>query len=250
MDARFQAFTNSGIFQIDGATPNYQMTQSMSSVSQRARIKTVYNNGAAVQFEGEYWVVSFTFVADFPLYAFSADSGVGVSLWDAKSVDSSGRLFTVRLITTVQSTVRFFVFSKTPVSGGNYGLQVFDERQQLIADALIPFYRVLDVISDAYMPANGAEGWTVEGAPNPPQQSRSYGRPVLISGMWPAHYLWGASNTSQKLYDVLEISSVSVANGTVTWGTALFNGGRAPNVTTFRECWRSRFMVIDGTGII
>ncbi|AIO64889.1 hypothetical protein [Burkholderia oklahomensis] len=244
MGVGFQAFTESGVFQIDGTTPNYQLVQSMSAVSQLIRIDTVWND-KNIQFQGQFWVCSFTFSAEVPLYAFSADAGVGVSLWDAKSGD--GRTYTVRFITEVQATVRLFVFSKAPVSGRGFGLQVFDGQGQLIADAASPFYRVLDVIYDGYMRGTG---WTVEGAPSPQWQQRSYDRPVLISGMWPAHYIWGSSNTNQRLWDVLEISAVRVSGGSVSWGTLLYNGGRGPNITTFCECWRYRFMVLDGTGII
>lgn len=247
MAAGFQAFTDGGALQIDGQTPNYQLVESMSGVSQRTRVPTVWNDDHRLQFYGEYWICSFTFTADEPLYAFHADPGVGVALWDAAS-DGSGRLFTVRLITTQQATVRFFVFSKVPASSSKFGLQVFDERGSLIADAASPFYRVLDVIQENYM--GDDLGWTVTGAPNPQDRSKSYGRPVLISALWSSHYIWGSSNSNQLLRDILEIGTVSVTGDTVTWGTRLFNGGRSPNISTFRECWRTRFMVLDGTGIL
>ncbi|WP_431820235.1 hypothetical protein [Burkholderia sp. F1] len=248
MTAGFQAFSDSGVFQIDGLTPNYQLVQSMSGVSQRTRVPTVWNDGHGRQFYGEYWICSFTFAADEPLYAFHADPGIGVALWDAGALDGNGRQFTVRLITTQQAMVRFFVFSKVPASSSNFGLQVFDERGSLIADATSPFYRVLDVIQENYM--GDDLGWVVAGAPNPPDRSKSYGRPVLISALWSAHYIWGSSNSNQLLWDILEIGTVSVSGDAVTWGTRVFNGGRTPNVTTFRECWRTRFMVLDGTGIV
>ncbi|OXI39623.1 hypothetical protein CFB84_25085, partial [Burkholderia aenigmatica] len=34
------------------------------------------------------------------------------------------------------------------------------------------------------------------------------------------------------------------------WGTSLYNGGRTPNFSGFREQYHSRFMVLDGTGIV
>ncbi|WP_081896664.1 MULTISPECIES: hypothetical protein [Burkholderia] len=248
MEAGFQAFTDGGVFQIDGKTPNYQLVQSMSGVSQRTSVQTVWNNDHKLQFYGEYWICSFTFSADEPLYAFQADPGVGVALWDTTSADGSGRLFTVRLITTQQATVRLFVFSKVPVSSSKFGLQVFDENESLIADAASPFYRVLDVIQEGYL--GNDLGWVVAGAPSPSDLSRSYGRPVLISALWSSHYIWGSSNSNQRLWDILEIGMVWVTGDTVSWGTRLFNGGRSPNVATFRECWRTRFMVLDGTGIV
>ncbi|MCO1358814.1 hypothetical protein L0Y97_07805 [Burkholderia multivorans] len=245
MGVGFQAFTNSGIFQIDGSTPNYQLVERLEAVSQWTTVDTVWNN-ANIQYRGTYWICSFTFSADRPLYAFSADPGVGVSLWDAKAQPGGGG-YTVRFITERQATVRLFVFSRVPVSANRFGLQVFNASGELIADAASPFYRVLDVIEVRYM---GDWGWTVTGAPNPQWDQRSYGRPVLISALWPAHYLWGSSNTNQRLYDVLEIGAVRVSGDVVSWGTLLYNGGRSPNISTFRECWHTRFMVLDGTGIV
>lgn len=245
MGVGFQAFTDSGVFQIDGLTPNYQLVQRLEAVSQQTTVETVYNN-ASIQYYGTYWMCSFVFTADRPLYAFCADPGVGVSLWDAKA-SKDGRTYTVRFITEAQTTVRLFVFSNVPATGSRYGLQVFGPNGTLIADAASPFYRVLDVIESRYM---GDAGWAVTGSPNPSWDQRAYGRPVLISGLWPAHYIWGSSNSSQRLWDVLEIGTVRVTGDVISWGTRIYNGGRSPNITTFRECWHMRFMVLDGTGIV
>lgn len=245
MGVGFQAFTDGGVFQIDGLTPNYQLIQRLEAVSQQTTVETVYNN-ASIQYVGTYWVCSFSFTADQPLYAFSADPSVGVSLWDAKA-SKDGRTYTVRFITEGQATVRLFVFSNVPATGSRYGLQVFSPNGTLIADAASPFFRVLDVIESRYM---GDTGWTVTGSPNPAWEQRAYGRPVLISGMWPSHYIWGASNSNQRLWDILEVGTVRVNGDVVSWGTRIYNGGRTPNITTFRECWHTRFMVLDGTGIV
>ncbi|WP_175995252.1 hypothetical protein, partial [Burkholderia vietnamiensis] len=159
-----------------------------------------------------------------------------------------GANHTVRWVNSARAlTVRLFIFSQVPASGGNFGLQVFNPQGQLIADATTPFFRVLDVIYEEYL---SGTGWTVEGAPNPQWHQRSYDRPVLISGLWPTHYIWGSSNSNQMLWDILEIGCVRVSGGDVSWGTRLYNGGRSPNIATFRECWHSRFMVLDGTGIV
>ncbi|KGD34781.1 putative gp60 [Burkholderia pseudomallei MSHR983] len=245
MKAGFQAFTDSGVFQIDGLTPNYQLVQRLEAVSQWITVDTVRNN-KDIQYQGRYWVCSFTFSADRPLYAFSADSGVGVSLWDAMGSDD-GRTYTVRFITEIQATVRLFVFSNVPATGSRYGLQVFSPNGTLIADAASPFYRVLDVIEERYL---GDTGWAVIGSPNPPWYQRAYGRPVLISGLWPAHHIWGSSNSNQRLWDILEIGTVRISGDVVSWGTRVYNGGRTPNIAAFRECWHTRFMVLDGTGIV
>ncbi|WP_235372419.1 hypothetical protein [Burkholderia pseudomallei] len=119
---------------------------------------------------------------------------------------------------------------------------MFNERSQLIADALTPFYRVLDVVQDVYM--NGT-GWTVEGAPSPQWQQRLYDRPVLISGMWPAHFIWGSSNSNQRLWDILEISAVRVSGGNVSLGDAAIQ--RRPT-SQCRNVSRMLALSIHGVG--
>ncbi|KGS73360.1 hypothetical protein X947_5801 [Burkholderia pseudomallei MSHR7334] len=80
------------------------------------------------------------------------------------------------------------------------------------------------------------------------QITQSFSKSPRFSAM--NHFIWGSSNNNQRLWDILEISAVRVSGGNVSWGTLLYNGGRHPNVATFRECWHYRFMVLDGTGII
>ncbi|QIX17311.1 hypothetical protein [Burkholderia multivorans] len=244
MTVGFQAFTDSGLFQIDGSTPNYQLTASLAAVTQQTTIDTVVNN-ASIQYRGTYWFCSFTFQADSPpLWAFVADGGVMVTPW---KFSRSGSIYTVQLITASQTTVRLFVYSRVTVPSSNFGMQVFDASGTLIADAFQPFCKVLDVVSDQYLPGYG---WTVEGFPLENRQSRDYGRPVAIAGMWPAHYISGSTNSNQRLWDIAEMSAVGVSGGVVTWELHRYNGGPPPNISCYRECMHSRFMVLDMTGVL
>lgn len=238
MPAGFQAFTDTGVYQIDGRTPNYQMVQSMAADSAVGSLPLARND-AGRTFMIDLPSVTFTFssVAG-PMYAVLASGAVGITLWGAKRNGSS---YSVTFVTERPCNVRLFVFDQVPVAAGNFGLQVFDAGGRLVADSSKPFLRVLDVIFEDYM--NGV-GWTAEGAPSPPWHSRSYGVPVLISAIYSVHRAWS--------YDpgVVELSSIRVDGGNVSWGTALYNGGRTPNIACFREQYHSRFMVLDGTGIV
>ncbi|AIS47735.1 hypothetical protein [Burkholderia pseudomallei] len=238
MSVGFQAYSDTGLYQIDGLTPNFQMTQALSVVSQRASLQICFNNGGTPYSE-DHWVATFTFYALTPLYAFSADPGVGVCIWD---YSGNGSTHTVRIVTTSQATVRLFVFDKHAAVGGNFGLQIFDPAGKLIADAARPFYRVLDVIHEQY---RAGYGWDKAGDeyPSAPFKSRSYGRPVLVSNLFPVHNILTSDGVS------CELSSVSTSGDTVTWGSVAF-GKRSPRWVGFRETWHCHFIVIDGTGLI
>ncbi|WGS46061.1 hypothetical protein LFL97_25620 [Burkholderia sp. JSH-S8] len=238
MAAGFQAFTDTGLYQIDGRTPNYQMVQSMSADS-AARSLPLAMNDVGKTFLISLPNVTFTFSAIAgPMYGVYAAEAVGITLWSAKR---DGSVYTLTFVTERPCNVRLFLFDQVPVAGGDFGLQAFDEGGRLIADSSKPFLRVLDVIFEDYMKG---VGWTVEGAPSPDWHSKSYGVPVLISAIYSVHKAWS--------YDpaAVELSSIRVNGGNVSWGTSLYNGGRTPNISAFREQYHSRFMVLDGTGIV
>ncbi|KGR93895.1 hypothetical protein [Burkholderia sp. ABCPW 111] len=237
MTVGFQAFTDSGLYQIDGRTPNFQCTQSLSAVSQSTSLRVAYND-VNKPFDGTFWVATFSFTANTPLYAFAADGGVGATVWDHQV---SGNFHTIRIVTWQQTTVRFFVFDSTPPVGGNFGLQVFSETGALVADSSRPFYRVLDVLHIQYKPGYG---WEVGGYPHPPQESRSYGRPVLVSCPFPCHDLISGDGTYRP-----SLTLFQTAGDTVTWYQQAW-AGTTPNWSGFNETYHLQFLVIDGTGLI
>jgi hypothetical protein len=242
MTVGFQAFTDTGIFQIDGHTANFQLTTSLAQVLQQAILPTVYNN-VGNQFTGTYWYTKFTFTANNPLFAFVADGNVMVTPW---RFSQSGSTFTAEFIGATQTTVRLFIFDNVPVTGSRYGLQVFSETGQLIADAAVPFCKVIDVKAGQYVPGTG---WDASGLsmPGPGTLSQSYPVNVAIAGCWPAHYMYdvGSGGSGETT-----MTGVAVTGGTVTWEFHTFNGARQPHFIGFRECTAYRFMVLDMTGII
>ncbi|KVD57334.1 hypothetical protein WI87_19025 [Burkholderia ubonensis] len=239
MTAGFQAFTDTGVYQIDGSTPNYQLVQVMSADSAYQGLHLA-NNDVGKGFGISLPCVTFTFAAQAgPMYGVHASGGVGITHW---STDRNGNVYSLTFVTERPCTVRLFLFDQVPATAGNFGLQVFNERGKLIADSSRPFLRVLDVISERY---NGDVGWVVGGTPNPPWHSNSYGVPVLISGIYSVHSAWSYNDPP-----IVELTSIRVDGGNVSWGTALYGGGRKPNFVGFREQYHSRFMVLDGTGLV
>ncbi|KWC11473.1 hypothetical protein [Burkholderia ubonensis] len=239
MTAGFQAFTDTGVYQIDGSTPNYQMVQTMSADSAVQSLHLA-NNDVGFEFRISLPSVTFTFAAQAgPMYGVHASGGVGITHW---STECNGNVYSLTFVTEQPCTVRLFLFDQVPPSAGNFGLQVFNERGTLIADSSRPFLRVLDVISERY---DGDAGWVVGGAPNPPWHAKSYGVPVLISGIYSVHSAWSYNDPP-----IVELTSIRVDGGNVSWGTALYGGGRKSNFVGFREQYHSRFMVLDGTGLV
>lgn len=239
MTVGFQAFTDSGLYQIDGATPNFQCVQSFATVTQSTNLHVAYND-VGRYFDGTFWTATFSFTARTPLYAFSADGGVGATVWEHKAENG---LHTVRIVTGQQTTVRFFLFDTVPPPGGNFGLQVFSASGALIADASRPFYRVLDAIHIQYMPGYG---WNRDagGYPYPQTETRSYGRPVLVSCPFPCRDLVSRDGTYRP-----NITLFQTSGGTVTWYQQYW-ASPPPNFVGFNEAFHLHFLVIDGTGLL
>ena len=238
MDAGFQAFTESGLYQIDGRTPNYQLVQAMSGQAVDTSLQLAVND-AGKPFGATLPSVAFSFNATAgPMYGVYASDSVGITVWNV-SID--GGVYTIRFVTERPCAVYFFLFDRTPPVNSGFGFQVFAPDTKLIADTSVPFLRVLDVIVDHYVPDTG---FVTIGAPSPQWQSRSYGRPVLVSAIAPVHVGWSYDPAG------LEMTSIRVTGGTIAWGTSMWGGGKKPNFTGFKEQWHHMFMVLDATGIL
>ncbi|HDR8924500.1 TPA: hypothetical protein QDB26_000959 [Burkholderia vietnamiensis] len=238
MTAGFQAFTDTGLYQIDGMTPNYQLVMSSSAASTSTTL-LLARNDAGNPFYTTLPAVSFTFTANqAPMYGVYAEGGVGITLWNAAA---SGNTYTLTFITEQPCTVHFFMFDKVPPPSGNFGLQVFSANGTLIADSSRPFLRVLDVIYENYL---GDTGWVTTGSPYPTWNSKAYSAPVIVSAIYSVHVAWSYDPAG------VELTSIRVSGNTVSWGTTMYGGGKTSNFSGFREQYHSRFMVLDGTGIV
>lgn len=241
MTAGFQAFTDTGLFQIDGQTPNYQLTTTLVQTLQLESIPTVYNN-VGQQFYATYWHTTFTFYANKPLFAFVADGNVMVTPW---RFSKGGNTYTAEFIGAAQTNIRLFVFDLVVPVSSRFGLQVFDSSGNLIADAASPFARILDVRSGQNLGGTGFDG-TGTSMPGVNTQSANYGRPVAIAGCWPAHYMSNSGDGNGET----TMTGIAVSGGLVTWEFHTFNGKRSDRYVGFREASAWRFMVLDMTGIL
>jgi hypothetical protein len=242
MTVGFQAFTDTGIVQIDGLTPNFQLVSQFAQVLQSQSIASVYNDVGHL-FSATYWHTAFTFTANNPLFAFVADGGVMIAPW---RFSRSGNTYTAEFIGSAQTTVRLFIFDNVLPAPSRFGLQVFNSAGVLIADAASPFCKVIDVKAGQYLPGTG---WDASGTsmPGPQTQSQAYPVNVAIAGCWPSHYMFSSGDGPGAETTML---GVGVSGGTVTWEFHTFAGSRGSHFIGFHECTAYRFMVLDMTGIV
>jgi hypothetical protein len=242
MTAGFQAFTDTGIVQIDGQTANFQLVAQLAQVLQLQSIPSVYND-VGKQFSATYWHTTFTFTANNPLFAFVADGGVMIAPW---RFSRSGNSFAAEFIGAAQTTLRLFIFDNVLPTPSGFGLQVFSNAGVLVADAASPFCKVIDVISGQYLPGTG---WDASGTTMPGPQTQSAGYPVnvAIAGCWPSHYMFSSGDGPGAETTMM---GVGVTGASVTWEFHTFAGSRGAHFIGFRECTAYRFMVLDMTGII
>src|SRR5262249_30665109 len=131
----FKAITNTGIFQIDGQTLNFQLTNRQAGVTASTSLATVYNN-VGTQFFATFQAITFTFAADSPMVAFRADDGRRVTPW---KFSRSGNVYTATFIVDAQCTVIMWVFDKSTATADNFGLKVYNSSGQLVCSAIQPF---------------------------------------------------------------------------------------------------------------
>lgn len=239
MTAGFQAFTDTGIVQIDGQTPNYQMTAQMRQATVVTSVPTVFNN-VGTQFYVNFQSTTFTFNAAYPLFAFTADGGVMVTPY---KFTRSGNTFTVQFVAGAATTINLFIFDQVPTSANRFGLQVFDANRVLIADAANPFARIIDVRSGQVIPGTGFDG-TGTSMPGPGTQSVNYGRNVAVAGAYAGHLL--NSDGSGGAW----MTAWGVSGATVTWEWHAYYNDGGGHYVGFREASAWNFMVMDMTGII
>ncbi|WP_153076871.1 hypothetical protein [Paraburkholderia bonniea] len=236
-----------GSFQIDNESVLLQLVNRQSAATGVTSLATVYNNQGA-QFYGKFFWCKFTFTAENPLFAFTADNGVMVTPWKFNR-SGDGKIFTAEFISAAPTTIHFFVFDRANPTDSGFGAQLFTEDgTNLLFDACTPFAQVVDVIEGAYI---GGEGWDGTGGttfPSENRQSKQYEFPVLIAGMWPAHHMNGAGNGNSAM-DSCVMSAVSISGGDIAWEFHRYYSQQG-FFTGFRESTRYRFMVLNATGIV
>ncbi len=156
MTAGFQAWTDTGLVQIDGSSQNFALRQSFSVTTGSGTVNIGKSN-AGVQYTVAANVANFTVSAVYPLIALYSPNAYATIL---KCQNVGTNSWSIQVWSNVAATVQVYVFDQSLAaapSGAGYGLQVFDASGNLIADARQRLARVLDMQSGNIMGAG--PGW-------------------------------------------------------------------------------------------
>ncbi|WP_103703133.1 hypothetical protein [Paraburkholderia eburnea] len=142
--------------QIDGTSQNFALRQTLS-VTTGAGSVNVGKSNAGIQYTLAANVANITVSAVAPLIALYSPNAYATIL---KCYNNTNGTWSIQIWSSSATTVTVYVFDQSVAaapSGAGYGLQVFDESGNLIADARQRLARVLDVQSGNIMGAG--PGW-------------------------------------------------------------------------------------------
>lgn len=235
MTAGFQAWTDSGLVQIDGTTQNYALRQTLS-VTTAAGTMNAGKSNASVQYTFNANVATFTVAATQPLIAlYSPNAYVAI----LRCINSGGN-WTVQIWSNTPATVQVYIFDQSLAvapAGAGFGLQVFDESSNLVADARQRLARVLDTQSGNIMGAG--PGWGQWAQVDSRAYSWSYagsakvgvaalgtayvysptGGGVNSTGWYNMSGLQTSGNTVNFLYQYYQVGSTSHPSNNVAFGS-------------------------------
>jgi hypothetical protein len=146
MTAGFQAWTDTGLVQIDGSTQNYALRQSFT-VTTGAGDMNAGKSLAGSQYTLRANIVDFTVNAALPLVVLYSPSAFATVL---RCMAVGAGTWSVRIWSNAAASIGVYIFdqaSSAAPSGAGYGLQVFDPSGVLIADARQRLGRVVDIQS-------------------------------------------------------------------------------------------------------
>ena len=156
MPAGLQVFNDSGIVQIDGTYSNLQLTAKGTASTSMQNLSYFTQANGTFRYNTPYTTVSFT--GNTPVFAVSGDSTVSVV-----STSVSGSVWTVGIITpNGPASFEWYVFDEASSSGGNYGLQVFNDSGVLVFDSSNKYFRQIGYVFGVVptYSANNVNGYT------------------------------------------------------------------------------------------
>ena len=246
MTTGFKAYTDTGLFQIDGESLNFQLVNRQQGNTARQSLQTVYNN-IGQQFSATYNVVTFVFTAVTPLVAFRAQDGVRVCNW---SLTRSGNTFTARFIAdTTGAQVTLWVFDQSTATADSFGMKIYNSSGQLMVSAIQPMAKIADVITGQYYAAQLTGFVNGGNMPGDNVQTRAYSFKPAFAAVYPCHFMYGTGDESVERGDGTMMSGLMVNGDSIQWDFHTYEGVRGNNYVGFAEASAYRFMVLDMTGI-
>lgn len=245
MTAGFQAWTDSGLVQIDGTTQNYVLSQSFVVTTSAGSISASKSNSGSL-YTLTANVANFTITAISPMVVLYSPDAYATILKCTNQQSTNN--WSVQIWSSAAATIEVRVFDKALAavpSGPGYGLQVFDENGQLIADARQRIARILDNQSGNIMGAG--PGW---GQWNQVDQRQytfgPYGASKVGVGAIGTAYIPSADGGNNNGW--YNMSGLKTVGNTVYFSYSYFQQGTTShpsNNTAFGSQFDWRFMAID-----
>lgn len=248
MTAGFQAFTDTGLVQIDGTTPNYALRQKVDMVTGAGSINAGKSN-SGTQYTFTANVATFTFNAAKPLVVLYSPNAYATLL---QCKNNNNGTWTAKIWSNTAATVSVYIFDQASAaapSGPGYGLQVFDPAGALVFDARQRIARILDNQSGNIMGAG--PGWGQWNQVDTQNRSWSYPGPskVGVAAIGTAFVSSPTGGTNNGWYNISGFQTVGSA---VNFQWQYYQNGTTShpgNNTCFGSQYDWRFMAIDLSNI-
>jgi hypothetical protein len=244
MPAGFQAFTDTGLVQIDGTTQNYALRQTLT-VNTAAGSMNIGKSNSGTQWTITANVSSFTINALQPLVVIYSPNAYATLL---HCIPQGSNNWAILLWSSVAAPITVYVFDQSSAavpSGPGFGLQVFDANGILVADARQRLARIVDTQAGNIMGAG--PGWGQWNQRDNLNASWSYPtvQKIGVAAIGTALVSSPTGGNSSGWYD---ISGLQTAGNTVNFQWQYYQQGNAPhpgNNVCFGYQYNWRFMAVD-----
>lgn len=248
MTAGFQAFTSSGLVQIDGTTQNYALRQVISVTTAAGDMNAgMANSGTMYTLRAN--IADLSVSAVLPLFVLYSPNTYATII---KCVNSSSNTWTIRIWTAAAASLSLYVFDQSAAaapSGAGYGFQVFSSAGILLADSRQRLATVLD--TQAGNINNAGQGWGQWAHVN--SQTASWNYPTVskvgVAAIGNAFQSYPTGGSNNGYYNM---SGLQTSGNTVNFAYQYFQQGNttAPgNDVCYGSAFDWRFMVVDLSNI-
>jgi hypothetical protein len=244
MTAGFQAFTDSGLVQIDGTTQNYALRQTLS-ITTAGGDMTAGKSNAGTQYTLRANLADFTISASLPLVVLYCPSAYATIL---RCTNNGNGTWTVRVWSNTATTLTVYIFDQASAAapgGIGYGLQVFDGNGVLIADVRQRLARVID--TQVGNINNTSAGWGQWNQID--TQTHSWNYPTVSKiGVGAIGTAFVSSPTGGSNNGWYDMSSLQTSGNTVNFLWQYYAQGNTShpgNNTCFGSQFNWRFMAVD-----
>ncbi|UVA80478.1 hypothetical protein [Pandoraea commovens] len=208
--AGFEAWTQSGHYQIDGLYSNYGLL--LKGTTDLAYSGIWIGGSGNGDVTANAYVANITFAASMPLFAYSSPGAVAQFVCR----NNGDGTWTVQLQSLYAQTVTWYVFDATPqYVGAGFGTQVFDGAGKLVFDARTPYPRVLAMLNGRI--AMGSDGYGQYAFPGEYNTPYNYDAQKLAVGavLTPTTTLSGARKDEGNWSGILGVGGWSTGVGVV-----------------------------------